>query len=100
MAINEVILIPGVIVAVNLLFWEKGYDLPIPIGFVSKDVARIKSISTWVSKEWAGFGRKVTEVWCSKRNPKRVDPIEVDSSDVFKFLKNVTKKRATISLRK
>jgi hypothetical protein len=100
MAASEVVLIPGLVGAVNVLYWESGYDLPISVGFVTRDADRMKSLSAWAFKEWAGFGRKVTETWCSKRNSKRVEPVETDGREAFKVLTKSARTRPTITLQK
>jgi hypothetical protein len=78
MASCEVFIVPGCFAAINFYYWKPGYDLPIPIGFITRDKARVDVVSGWAVKEWFGFGRKVNEVWCARKDPKAERNIAID----------------------
>jgi hypothetical protein len=99
MASSEVLIVPDVIGAMSFYFYSSEFEFPVPVGFITKDTQKLQTLSEWVFKEWAGYGRKVTEEWCSKINPKRPEARQVSGKEVLASLTQSKKKRSTLKLR-
>ena len=104
MASSEIVLIPGQVAVYLFYYLDSSLDSPIPFGFVTRHPQRLALIERWARRQWSGFGRKVYELWCSKRNSKKLEQIEISARQAFSDLRAMDaanpKRSSTLSLKK
>ena len=91
MAALEVFIWPGVIAGVLYNYLDSDdCEYPIPIGFLTRDKENLERLSSFLSSQWGGFGRKVQKVWPIKKSSSNLE--EVKSGEVFSSILNQSKK--------
>ncbi|MCG5534298.1 hypothetical protein LRF89_12730 [Halorhodospira sp. 9621] len=76
-ACMEAFVVPGMMAGVLVYYLpESEAEVPIPLGFVTRDEVKVKSVSRLLLGHWLGQGRKVWEVWPASEETE-VAPQEV-----------------------